>query len=201
MLAVTSEVTPAVKVALQIVLRTMRCTAPARTALEAVVGATPFKPSKSYYTTIDGQKFERQLLQEADKLSRDRHISLADAKHLWTSALDGKGVTAIEAATLQYVCSTSERFHCTAAALKYLEEQLRSLNQSVPAEKEAADAMEVDDAVDSTEAEEAAAGASKYTSKELTKFKVVKLRKMLKKHGMPAGGRKAEMIERLLTVK
>lgn len=60
----------------------------------------------SNYKTIDGVKYEKDLLLRADSLvdgAGDGRISFEDAKILWDAALDGGRVTRIERRTLHYI--------------------------------------------------------------------------------------------------
>lgn len=60
----------------------------------------------SYYRTINGQRYDADLLEMAEGLMeghRDGRLSQADAEQLWEAAFDGMGMTAIEMATLAYI--------------------------------------------------------------------------------------------------
>merc|ERR1719235_296018 len=85
--------------------------------------ASPAKKARTggYYKTIDGQKYDKGLLEEAEALHKDGLISIVDAKTLLRSALDGPGVTEVEAATLKYVMVT---MNCSWQAKKFLKEML-----------------------------------------------------------------------------
>eukprot|EP00928_Gymnodinium_smaydae_P005612 TRINITY_DN11908_c0_g2_i1.p1 TRINITY_DN11908_c0_g2~~TRINITY_DN11908_c0_g2_i1.p1 ORF type:complete len:582 (+),score=94.32 TRINITY_DN11908_c0_g2_i1:60-1805(+) len=50
----------------------------------------------SYYKQIGGIRYDRALLEKADLFARDGQISFGEAKDLWESAQDGKGVTLCE---------------------------------------------------------------------------------------------------------
>jgi len=59
-----------------------------------------------YYKTIDGNKYDGELLEFADAAvagKGDGRISLADAKELLTKVVDGNAYTDIEKATMAYV--------------------------------------------------------------------------------------------------
>lgn len=60
----------------------------------------------SYYKTIDGEKYEKSLLDLANELSKGRgdgRISEDDLKQLTKAVLDGAEITAIERKTLKYI--------------------------------------------------------------------------------------------------
>jgi len=77
---------------------------------------------KAYYKVIDGVKYDRELLEEAQKAAADGQISDVEIKRLWTSAQDGKGVTAVEKATFKYVKQTMK---ITPKALDFLNSVLK----------------------------------------------------------------------------
>jgi hypothetical protein len=73
------------------------------------------------YLTIDGVKYEKELLDLAKKLTTGRgesKISKEEAGDLLKSALDGKGVTDTEKKTLAYIRKT---FPFTDAAAAYFD--------------------------------------------------------------------------------
>jgi len=76
---------------------------------------------KSYYKTIDGVKYDRALLEDAQKGAADGQISWKEAKQLFADAQDGKGLTGTEKNTLEYILKTLK---FTDKARKYLEQQL-----------------------------------------------------------------------------
>jgi hypothetical protein len=60
----------------------------------------------SYYKTISGVKYDKDMLEEADKSvagKRDGRISMNDAKKIKKKALDGPGITEVELRTLNYI--------------------------------------------------------------------------------------------------
>ena len=60
----------------------------------------------SYYKVIDGKKYDRELLEAADKAVAGRgdgRISLEDAKDLLNKVKDGNSYTDIEKDTMAYV--------------------------------------------------------------------------------------------------
>jgi len=76
---------------------------------------------ESYYRVIDGVKYDRKLLEQAEEFVKDGQISFPEAKALCIDAEDGKGVTDIEKATLKYMVDT---FKFTEKAAKFMKEQL-----------------------------------------------------------------------------
>eukprot|EP00746_Dinoflagellata_sp_MGD_P165615 gnl/MRDRNA2_/MRDRNA2_94994_c0_seq1.p1 gnl/MRDRNA2_/MRDRNA2_94994_c0~~gnl/MRDRNA2_/MRDRNA2_94994_c0_seq1.p1 ORF type:complete len:637 (+),score=181.83 gnl/MRDRNA2_/MRDRNA2_94994_c0_seq1:72-1982(+) len=56
-------------------------------------------------TEINGQWYEKDLMDLALKSMKDGKLDLKEAKKLWKSAMDEKNVTDIEAKTLQYIMS------------------------------------------------------------------------------------------------
>lgn len=75
----------------------------------------------SYYKQIDGVKYDRELLEQAEAFQKDGQISHAEAKQLWEDALDGKGVTATEKRTLEY---TLKHFKYTDKAADFMNKAL-----------------------------------------------------------------------------
>lgn len=60
----------------------------------------------SYYKTIDGVKYDRELLELADKLTQgqgDGRLSVEDAKQLYEAVADGDSYTDIEKDTVKYL--------------------------------------------------------------------------------------------------
>lgn len=103
---------------LEYALKTLKFTDKARKYLE---GQLTVGDPKSYYKVIDGAKYDHALLLEAEDAAKDGQISEAEATRLWTAAVDGKGVTAIEKDTLKYVLKT---FKFTDPAKEFLEGKL-----------------------------------------------------------------------------
>ena len=78
----------------------------------------------SYYKKINGQNYDRAMLEVADRSvagKGDGRISLADSKAIIKKAKDGGRITEIELRTLNYIL---EKYHLTEPALKYIEESL-----------------------------------------------------------------------------
>lgn len=77
--------------------------------------------AESYYKVIDGQKYDRKLLEEAEAFAKDGQISYVEAKKLLRSAMDGEGITDIEEATLKHVL---EKLQCSDKAKNFLKVML-----------------------------------------------------------------------------
>jgi len=78
----------------------------------------------SYYKTIDGVRYDRQLLERAEVLTDGRgdgRISLADIQLLYEEVRDRGMITETEERTLAYI---RDHFQLTAKALHWLREQL-----------------------------------------------------------------------------
>jgi len=75
----------------------------------------------SYYKVIDGVKYDRELLEEAQKAAADGQVSWTEAKQLFLDASDGRGLTGTEKDTLTYILKTLK---FTDKARQYLEKQL-----------------------------------------------------------------------------
>jgi len=80
---------------------------------------------QSYYKQIDGVKYDRELLEEAEEFAKDGRVSEAEAKSLWEDAQDGKGVTETEARTLEY----------TMTAFKYTDKAADFMKRSLDGDK------------------------------------------------------------------
>ncbi|MEO1714614.1 MAG: hypothetical protein AAFU60_14885, partial [Bacteroidota bacterium] len=82
------------------------------------------KPSSmsSYYTIIDGQRYEASLISNAKfRLQGSGKITVAEAQELWQIAQDGGRITEIEENTLQYLL---DNFTFTPAAKTWLEAEM-----------------------------------------------------------------------------
>jgi hypothetical protein len=75
----------------------------------------------SYYKQINGIKYDRELLDQAEAFQKDGQISHAEAKQLWEDALDGKGVTSTEKRTLEY---TLQHYKYTTKASDFMKKAL-----------------------------------------------------------------------------
>ncbi|WP_432697542.1 hypothetical protein ACQUQP_04110 [Marinobacterium sp. YM272] len=79
------------------------------------------------YVTIDGNKYEKELLELAKAHTTGRgegKISKDEAADLLKSASDGQGVTETEMATLKYI---RETFEFTDAAASYFDDEVAKL--------------------------------------------------------------------------
>ena len=78
-----------------------------------------------YYKTIDGNKYDGELLEAADKAVAGRgdgRISMEDAKDLLEKVKDGNSYTDIEKATMAYV---RENYKWTEEADKWFRSEIR----------------------------------------------------------------------------
>jgi len=64
--------------------------------------ATQAPSSTQYYTYIDGMRFDRALLEQAEGFAKQGSIRIEQAAQLWANAHDGRGVTPTERRTLEY---------------------------------------------------------------------------------------------------
>lgn len=79
----------------------------------------------SYYKTIDGKKYDRELLELADELTQgqgDGRLSKGDAEKLIEKVTDGGNYTDIEKATMKYVRDT---YKWTDAADEWFRTEIR----------------------------------------------------------------------------
>jgi len=79
------------------------------------------------YVTIDGEKYEKELLDLAKEHTTGRgegKISKDEVEDLFKSANDGQGVTETELKTLMYIRANSE---FTEASSKLFDEKISSL--------------------------------------------------------------------------
>ena len=78
-----------------------------------------------YYKTIDGEKYDGELIELADKLTTgagDGRISKADAGELLEAVKDGASYTDIEKATIKYI---RENYNWTYAADEWFRIEIR----------------------------------------------------------------------------
>jgi len=76
------------------------------------------------YVTIDGEKYEKELLDLAKEYTTGKgegKVSKDEVEGLFTSALDGKGITETELKTLQYIRAN---FVFTDASAKLFDEKI-----------------------------------------------------------------------------
>ena len=79
------------------------------------------------YKQIDGVKYEKELLDLADKHTTGRgegKLSKDEVTELFASAMDGPGVTDIEKATLAYI---RKQYTFTDASAKLFDEKFAAL--------------------------------------------------------------------------
>jgi len=78
-----------------------------------------------YYKTIDGEKYDGELIELADKLTAgagDGRISKADAAELLEAVKDGASYTDIEKATIKYI---RENYKWTDASDEWFRTEIR----------------------------------------------------------------------------
>merc|ERR1712151_1443418 len=112
-------VTDIEKATLQYALKTYTFTEKASNFVTTYLSAGTHK---SYYKVIDGVKYDRALLEDAELAATDGQISWKEAKQLFVDAQGGKGLTGTEKNTLEHVLKTLK---FTDKARKYLEDQLQ----------------------------------------------------------------------------
>ncbi|CAK0906003.1 unnamed protein product, partial [Prorocentrum cordatum] len=89
----------------------------------------------SQYQQIKGERYERELLDIARQKARDgrgflRELGQDVAERLWEAAMDGRGVTATERKTLEFIMEGGDgQFTVSAAGKAYLR---RKLDQEPP---------------------------------------------------------------------
>merc|ERR1719326_2016121 len=123
-----NRVTPTERRTLEYVMDNFRMNEAAKALLKAKLSGDP-QPARlqrkgtSYYKTIDGISYDRQLLEDAESriAARGGFLSFDDALQLWGKANDGNGITATEKRTLQYV---SHQHQLEAEAQQFLEKAL-----------------------------------------------------------------------------
>ncbi len=80
--------------------------------------------AKSYYRTIDGKKYDREMIRIAEESVAGRgdgRISIDDAKKLYKAIIDGNTITKTEQQTLDYI---KDNFNFTTPASKWLTGEL-----------------------------------------------------------------------------
>lgn len=113
-------ITDTERATIEYAMKTYKFTVKAKNFLQVNLTAGTFK---SYYKVIDGCKYDRALLEDAQKFAADGQISWKEAKTLFEDAQDGKGLTDTEKDTIKYAMKTLK---FTDKARKYLEKQLSS---------------------------------------------------------------------------
>jgi len=79
----------------------------------------------SYYREIDGKKYDKEILETAEKLIKgqgDGRISMSDAEKLFAEVRDGGKYTDIEKDTMSYI---RENFKWTDEADKWFRTEIR----------------------------------------------------------------------------
>mmetsp|Transcript_7620 Transcript_7620/g.16570 ORF Transcript_7620/g.16570 Transcript_7620/m.16570 type:complete len:265 (+) Transcript_7620:65-859(+) len=76
---------------------------------------------EAYYKVVDGEQYDRELLEKAELFAKDGQISYAEAKDLWELAQDAGKVSDIEMKTLHHTLSA---LRYTDRAAKFLTEVL-----------------------------------------------------------------------------
>lgn len=79
----------------------------------------------SYYKTIDGKKYDAEIIELAEKLvagGGDGRISMEDAKELLEAVMDGGSYTDIEKDTMAYI---RDNFKWTEAADEWFRMEIR----------------------------------------------------------------------------
>jgi len=87
----------------------------------------PKKHPATFYKVVNGVKFDKALLEKAEKAAADGQISLAEAKELWTAAHDEGVVTKCEQRTIEH-CLKEMKF--SPGASDYLKKELASLKKA-----------------------------------------------------------------------
>ncbi|CAE8741611.1 unnamed protein product [Polarella glacialis] len=90
------------------------------------------KKETSYYKIVDGVKYDRELLEQAEQFVKDGQISIAEAQALWEAAHDGTGMTEVEKHTLEHVLKTMK---CTKPAAEFLQKELSGAAIRLPLEE------------------------------------------------------------------
>ena len=87
------------------------------------------KSGKSYYKVIDGERYDRELLDTANELIKNKEVellNLEDAEKLWVDAEDAGKVTDVESKTIEYIINN---INCTESAKEYLREKIDKLKE------------------------------------------------------------------------
>lgn len=78
----------------------------------------------SYYKILNGVKYDRAILDDADRAVSDGQVSFKEANYLWNLAADGPGITDTEKVTLTYIV---DNYKCTKKAADYLRHMIASI--------------------------------------------------------------------------
>jgi len=82
---------------------------------------------KSQTVTVDGEEFERRLMDIADYSMKDGIIEFYEAEAIWWSASDGNQVTDLERKTMSHILA-SEKYKLDEEATSYLKGKLETLD-------------------------------------------------------------------------
>merc|ERR1712153_143911 len=85
------------------------------------MGVLNLRVGMSYYKTIKGVRYDRELLEAADKVigsKADGRLGVADARMLVKEAQDGQGITTCEKETLKYI---RDNYKCTPTATAFFD--------------------------------------------------------------------------------
>lgn len=123
-----NKVTPTERRTLEYIMENFNMNDAAKTHLKAKLAGKDAEPKvqrkgSSYYKSIAGVQYDRELLEEAERRAAQRggRLRFEDALHLWGKANDGPGVTPTEKRTLQYV---GQQYRLEAEARQFLEKSL-----------------------------------------------------------------------------
>lgn len=86
---------------------------------------TDLKKGHSYYKVMNGTRYDREILNQAEAFAKDGQISFPEARRLWESAQDGQGITDTERETLEYI---TKHFKFTDKAASFMKDQLDQLD-------------------------------------------------------------------------
>lgn len=89
----------------------------------------------TYYKTIKGIRYDKEMLEAADEAvsgKKDGRISINDAKKIINKALDGPGITEVESRTLQYIY---DNYNFTPSSKEHFATYLTSDTETKPVTK------------------------------------------------------------------
>jgi hypothetical protein len=122
------KVTPTERRTLEYIMENFKVNDAAKTYLKAKLDGKPAesrlqRKGSSYYKTINGISYDRQLLEEAESraAAQGGFLRFEDALHLWGKANDGNGITPTEKRSLQYV---GQKHRLETEARQFLEKSL-----------------------------------------------------------------------------
>jgi len=106
-----------------------------------------FMPSKSYYRIIDGEHYDRSLLDAAEvrlEGKGDGLISEEDFQQIIELSRDGKGITETEMRTLEYI---SLKYNLTTKASLWFKEHLEQIRSEVIKSKKSSEKKKLSQAI------------------------------------------------------